>query len=101
MGTQTDPELWRSLRVGDRIRLVTLDSLQWHNLHLETRQAYKYLLNRRRPVTVYEIDDYGLPWVQFRFRMRNGRLRYDFMAMNHGGIAIVKPGKKRAATEGP
>jgi hypothetical protein len=91
VGKKTDPELWRRLRVGDRIRLVDLDSLNWHTLHLETKQAYKYLLNRRRPVTVYKVDEDGLPWVHFRFRGSNGSLRYDSMAMNHGGMVIVKP----------
>lgn len=85
----TDRELWRTLRIGDRIRLVSLDDLKWDTLHLETKQAYKYLLGRRRPVTVYEIDATGLPWVKFRFRGKDGRIRHDFMAINHGGITIV------------
>jgi len=93
---ETDPELWRRLCVGDRIRLVKipLDFLDWPALHLETKQAYRYLLNRRRPVTVWQIDEYGMPWVEFRFRDRSGRLRHDTMAMNHGGIVLVKPRRK-------
>ena len=93
VGKNTDPELWRRLKVGDRIRLVDLDSLKWNTLHLETKQAYKYLLNRRRPVVVYKVDEDGLPWVSFRSRGKNGRRRHDHMAMNHGGIVIVKPRK--------
>lgn len=94
---KTAPELWRRLRVGDRIRLVEipLDFLDWKALHLETKQAYRYLLKRRRPVTVYQIDEYGLPWVQFRFGRGDGRMRHDFLAMNHGGIALGKPRLKR------
>jgi hypothetical protein len=88
------PELWRRLRVGDRIRLVKLDFLNWHTLHIETKQAYKYLLKRRRPLTVYTVDSDGLPWIQFRFRGSRGRLRHDFLAVNHGGLAIVKSRKK-------
>ncbi len=91
MGKTTDPDLWRSLRVGDRIRLVEipLDFLDWKSLQLETKQAYKYLLKRRGPVTVYEIDECGMPWVKFQFRGRNGRVRHDYMAMTHGGIVLV------------
>ena len=90
---KTDPELWRQLRVGDRVRLVEipLNFLDWPALHLETKQAYRHLLARRKPVTVYQIDEYGLPWVQFRFRGKNGRMRYDYLAVNHGGIVKVKP----------
>lgn len=95
MNRKTDPGLWRRLRVGDRIRLVKipLDFLDWKALHLETKQAYQYLLKRRRPVVVYQIDEYGLPWVQFRFR-RGDRMRHDFLAVNHGGIVIVAPRQK-------
>lgn len=43
-----DPELWRRLRIGDRVRLVRLpkEFFVWSALLPETKQAYKYLLNR-------------------------------------------------------
>jgi hypothetical protein len=96
MGKKTDIELWRRLRVGDRIRLVEipLNFLDWNSLHPETKQAYRYLVKRRSPVTVYEIDEYGMPWVKFQFRGRNGRVRYDHMAMNHGGVVLVTRRKR-------
>jgi hypothetical protein len=88
---KTDPNLWRTLRVGDRLRLVEIprDFLNWDALHLETKQAYEYLLKRRRPVTVYVIDEWGLPWVSFRLRDAEGHKRHESMAMNHGGIVTV------------
>ncbi len=93
---ETDPELWHRLRVGDRIRLVAipLNFLDWSALHIETKEAYQYLLSRRRPVTVYQIDEYGLPWVHFRFRDKGGYMRRDYLAVNHEGIALVKPRRK-------
>jgi hypothetical protein len=93
-----DPELWRRLRVGDRIRFVDLGSLKWNILHRETKQAYKYLRKRRRPVTVYKVDEDGLPWVHFRFRDKRGLGRH-YMAMNHGGIVIVKRRTKRGGKD--
>jgi hypothetical protein len=88
----SEPELWRQLRVGDRIRLVRLptDFFVWPSLWRETKDAYRYLLNRRSPVTVFQIDEYGYPWVAFQFRNKRGKMGYHWMAMNHGGIAIVK-----------
>jgi len=92
MKNKTDPELWRRLRIGDRIRLVAipLDFLDWKSLHRETKQAYKYLLGRRRPVTVWQIDEYGMPWVLFRFREKNGRIGDNSLAVNHEGIVLVR-----------
>lgn len=94
---KTEPDLWRRLRIGDRIRLaeIPLDGLNWGTLHLETKQAYKYLLKRRKPLTVFKIDEYGLPWIRFQFHGSGGRLRYDFLAVNHGGLVAVKPRKSR------
>jgi hypothetical protein len=94
---KTDAALWRRLRVGDRTRLVDipLKFLDRNPVHLETTQAYKYLVKRRRPVSVYEIDEYGMPWVKFQFRARNGRIRHDYMAINHSGIILVKTRQRR------
>jgi hypothetical protein len=98
IGMKESPELWKRLRVGDRVRLVELplDFFNWPRLHPETRQAYKILLKRRTPVAVYQIDEFGMPWVAFRSRRKNGRIRHDWLAVNHGGLAIVKPRKKTA-----
>jgi len=57
--TKPDTELSQQLRAGDRIRLAEFP-LEFRSpaaLHLETREAYKYLLNRRGPLTVYMIDE--------------------------------------------
>jgi hypothetical protein len=98
-----EPELWRRLRVGDRIRLLRLptDFFDWRSLHRETKEAYRYLLNRRTPLRVFQIDEYGFPWVEFQFRDKSGKMRHDWMAMNHGGIAIVKARTKATRTIGP
>ena len=88
-------EIWRQLRIGDRIRLVEIPTdLDWGALLPETKQAYRYLVERRRPLTVFMIDEYGFPWIRFWFRRRNGQIRHDWLAINHGGLAIVKARKK-------
>lgn len=79
------------------MRLPT-DFFDWPALHRETKEAYRYLLNRRTPVRVFQVDEYGFPWVQFQFRDKGGQIRHDWMAMNHGGIAIVK-GRPKATRE--
>ncbi len=91
-----DPKLWQCLRVGDLVRLTRLpkDFFVWSKLHRETREAYRYLLNRRSPVRVVEVDEYGYPWIEFRFRDRTGKMGYHWLMINHGGIARVKRRKK-------
>jgi hypothetical protein len=89
----TNPDLWRMLKVGDRVRMVELPTpsgtfREWP-LHADTRRAYRYLLRRTTPLVVCEIDEYGCPWVQFRLRGRNGRMEHHSMMLNHGGLRIV------------
>ena len=95
---KTNPDLWRTLQVGDRVRMVELPTpsgtfREWP-LHAETRRAYRYLLQRTRPLVVCEIDEYGCPWVQFRLcgkqgRANKGRMERHSMMLNHGGLRIV------------
>src|SRR5437660_3280918 len=76
-------ESWRKLRVGDRIRLVRLPSefnQPGYYLHRETRQVYKRLIERRRPLRVYKIDEWGLPWIRCRFRRKDGSWEYNSLA---------------------
>lgn len=92
---KTDPDLWKALKVGDRARMVEIPTpsgsfRDWPALHADTRRVYRYLLRRRSPLVVWEIDEYGYPWVQFRFRGKNGKMEHHSMSLNHGGLAIVK-----------
>jgi hypothetical protein len=68
----------RELRVGDRIRIVGIpgEGMPGYFLHRDTRRVYKLLIARRRSVRIYEIDGYGYPWYQCRFRTRNGQWEY-------------------------
>src|SRR5436853_7196518 len=86
-------ELWRKLRVGDRIRLVEvpLEFFQeGYYIHRDTSRVYRKLVARRRSLRVYAIDEYGLPWVQCRFRRRDGRWEWHALAVNHGGLVRVQ-----------
>ncbi len=86
-------ESWRDLRVGDRIRLVRMPSefdQAGYYLHRDTRRVYKRLIERRRPVRVYEIDEWGLPWIECRFRRKDGWWERHSLAFNHDGWVRVK-----------
>jgi hypothetical protein len=76
---------WRDLRVGDRIRIVRLPT-GWerpgYHVPPATRRLYRLLIDRHRPVRVYEIDQSGLPWIHCRFQKRGGSWEHHFLAVN-------------------
>jgi hypothetical protein len=88
----------RKLKVGDRVRLVHLprEYVPRHRLHRDTRGLYKYLLQRRRPVTVHEIDYMGLPWIRCQLRGRSGKMEHHFLLIGtETGWAKVKRRRKQ------
>jgi hypothetical protein len=90
---KTDPNLWRELRVGDRIRFVEYPReflRPGYFIHRETVRVYRKLLKRKRPLSVWEIDEYGAPWVACRFRLRNGKYEHHTLKVNHDGFVRVR-----------
>lgn len=86
-------ELWRSLRVGDRIRIAEFPPeflRPGYCLHRDTIAVYRKLVARRRPLRIGWIDEWKMPWVQCRFRRKDGRWQHHTLAVNHGGIVRVK-----------
>ncbi|MEX0611234.1 MAG: hypothetical protein WD738_08875 [Pirellulales bacterium] len=86
-------EDWRNLRVGDRIRIVRMPSefdKPGYCVPPMTRRLYKKLIARRRPVRVYEIDEYGRPWIGCQFRDRNGNWEYHALCVDDDSWVRVK-----------
>jgi hypothetical protein len=78
-------EEWRELKVGDRIRIVRMPSgvdAPGYTFHPDTRRLYQRLIDRRRSVRVYKIDEWGLPWIRCEFKMADGRREYHSLAVN-------------------
>jgi hypothetical protein len=87
-------DLWRQLRVGDRVRLTSIPAeflREGYYIHRDTIRVYKKLLARRRPLRVSVVDEYGSPWIECRFRRKNGRWEYHSLSINHDGLARVMP----------
>src|SRR5262245_11244122 len=87
-------EAWTKLRVGDRVRFVRIPTFQGvigGGLHAETLQLYKQLIARGLPARVFQIDEYGLPWIRCQFRLRNGKWHYHWLAINDDSWVLVKP----------
>src|SRR5438132_924825 len=88
------PALWRQLKVGDRIRLTEVPReffQEGYYILRETLLVYKKLVARRGPLRIWMIDEYRLPWIQCRFRRKDGRWEHHTLAVNHSGLARVIP----------
>ena len=75
-----DPKL---LRVGDFVRFVALPD-EWSRPGFTTPPDsiafMKQMIRRSWPSRVYEIDEYGQPWIRAKIRER-GKLREHFWAI--------------------
>lgn len=73
----TVPNL-RKLKVGDYVRFTALPD-EWnrpgYTLHRDSLLFMKTMIRRRFPSRVYEIDEYGTPWIAARIR-RGGRVEH-------------------------
>jgi hypothetical protein len=86
-------EPWQQLKVGDRIRFVE-EPPEWRrpDYHLPpgTRRLVRGLIARRRPLRIYEVDEWGAPWIRCRFRRTNGEWEHHFLAITEGGWVRVR-----------
>jgi hypothetical protein len=79
-------EKWQELRVGDRIRFLAMPTgFSRANCHEETLEAYRTLIARRRSARVYRLDEWKMPWIQFRVRRPDGRWEHHLLLINHDG----------------
>jgi hypothetical protein len=86
-------ESWCGLRVNDRIRIVRMPSgvdAPGYQFPAQTRRLYKKLIARRRSLRVYEVDKNGYPWIQCRFRLKNGLWEYHGLMINDDSWVRVK-----------
>jgi hypothetical protein len=91
-------EAWQGLRVGHRVRPVGWPA-EWdrpgYHLPAETADLWRLLVARRRPLRVYEVDDWGAPWVRCRVPKPGGGWEHHFLAItDEGGWVRVQPRRR-------
>lgn len=61
----------KQLNVGDRVKFVSMPE-EWqapgYCVHSESVEFMQVMISRRWPSRVYEIDEYGTPWIAARIR---------------------------------
>jgi hypothetical protein len=89
------------LKVGDRVRIVGIPGVGVTNYHLhrDTKRAYKVLIERGRPVRIWQIDHEGLPWFRFRIKQKDGTWEHHFMCIAPGDDNWVKVKRQRKRRE--
>ena len=88
VGTGASTNRWRSLRVGDNIRISEMPDEVWA-AHGETKAQFEYLLHNRLVVKVTQIDDEGYPWIGYTRLSEDGVTIHEYLLINHDGIEIV------------
>ncbi|MCA9074914.1 MAG: hypothetical protein KDA93_07775 [Planctomycetaceae bacterium] len=86
-------EAWRDLKVGDRIRIVRMPSdadKSGYFFAEETRELYEKLIARGNAQRIYEIDEWGLPWIDCRFKLPDGQWEHHLLAVNDDSWVRVK-----------
>ena len=89
-----EDDLWRRLRPGDRVRFEELPA-EFLDPSVElaprTLAVYRHLVTTGAVLTVQHVDpEDELPWTEFRWARDGGRAEHHYLALNHGGIALVE-----------
>jgi len=79
------------LKVGDRVRTLGVpgEGRPGYYIHRDTRRVYRKLLERKRPVRICRVDEFG-PWYHCRFRGRDGRVESHWLLVTDDDRNWVK-----------
>ncbi len=84
----------RELKVGDRVRFVALPE-EWATpgatVPPESRAFMKAMLKRRTPSVVFEIDEYGIPWIRARIAHAGRYQQHTWAISEHTGWRRIEP----------
>jgi len=84
-------EVWRSLKVGDRIRIAHMPtefSQADYFLHEDTRSLYEHLIAEQAVLIVVKTDEWDVPWIDYVW-LNGGTEVHHSLAVNHGGLERV------------
>ena len=87
----------RQLKVGDRVRFVSLPEAWQHpkyRVDSESRELIELLIARRRPCRISRITEDGYPWIDARVRRPDGTIAYHSWGIYEStGWRLVRPSR--------
>lgn len=82
-------EIWRTVSIGDRVRVVGWPpELSEDTLHEDTIVFYRWLIATGSILEIVDIDEWGLPFGEI-YSIVDGLEQYDTVALNHGCLELV------------
>ncbi len=87
-------QLWRTLQIGDRVRIAHVplefsSAPESYRLDPETEELYLHLAKEAAVLTVTEIDDWGVPWIDYLWVRPTGTVEHHSLGLNHDGLERV------------
>ncbi len=84
----------KRLKVGDRVRCVSLPDERNDPLHAvqpESLEFMKAMIARNRSSRIFEVDEYGTPWIRARIRRNGGVEHHSWGILEKTGWRKVQP----------
>jgi hypothetical protein len=83
----------RTLRKGDKIRFIGIPD-EWTipgcKVPRESMRFMKHMLMRKFPSRIYEIDEYGYPWIAARFKIKGKIVHHTWVIKENTGWIKVR-----------
>ena len=84
----------KTLKVGDKVRFISVPK-EWSDpkitVHRDDVKFMKAIIARGRPSRIYEVDEYGTPWVAMRLQGLSGLEHHTWGIMEKTGWRKVVP----------
>jgi hypothetical protein len=81
-------EVWKTLRVGDCIRIIGMPDEVWAP-HGETKALFQHLVDHLLPVKVCRVDEDGYPWIEYTHTSEDGTEYWESLMIHHDAIEVI------------
>ncbi len=86
-----------NLKVNDKVRIIGVpgENIPNYVIHSSTKRAYKKLIARKRPLRINRVDEFGQPWYNFKFQLKNGAWEHHTMCIMENDNNWIKVKKRK------
>jgi len=87
-----DPELWKRLHLGDRVRVIHFPTFEGC-LHDDTKAVYEWLVESAHVLTIERlefVDGQAYPWSdEFEPNLTGIEEQFHWLMLNHDGLELA------------